>query len=281
MVTHGKSRVEESEVENHSPSVPSIKLGLALYGLALILMLALGAVLAVSGNTSLQLGIGLELLTQWGFVFVPVVLLLWVGRYDVRESLYLNVPGRAALIGALLMAPSSCILLQQMHTWQTNLFPMPDELNALVEAVRNLGQTRAGLALLLAATALSPPICEELLYRGILLSSLRRRWGPLPSTIVVALLFSLAHLHPYRIVLTAALSVLLTYVVLRSGSVYLSMLLHFTVNGLSVALFLRLHERYVPILRYSEERGFAPAVLIASLIVFVAGVVILERQARR
>jgi sodium transport system permease protein len=268
------------QAEDWPPSVPSIGLSLAFYGLALILVLILSTVLAVSGHTSLQLGIALELLAQWGFLFVPIVLLLWIRRYNIRKSLYLNVPARPALIATLLMAPSSCILLQQMYTWQTSLFPVPDDLNALVEAVRNLGQTKMGFAVLFAATALSPPICEELLYRGILLSSLRRRWGPLPSTVVVALLFSLSHLHPYRIVLVAVLSVLLTYVVLRSGSVYLSMLFHFIVNGLSIVLLLRLHERYLPVLQYSEERGFARAILIVSLLLFIAGVAILERHAR-
>jgi membrane protease YdiL (CAAX protease family) len=280
MVTFGKDRVDMCQAENQPPSAPSFRLSLAIYALAMVLMLILSTVLAVSGHMSLQLGIGLELLAQWGFVFVPLVLLLWLGRYNVRKSLYLSVPKRPALIATLLMAPSSCILLQQMHTWQTILFPMPEELNAMVEAARSLAQTRTGLALLLSATVLSPPVCEELLYRGILLSSLRRRWGPLPSTIVVALLFSLAHLHPYRVVLTAILSVLLTYVVLRSASIYLSMLFHFIVNGLSIILLLRLHEPYIPFLRYTEEKGFAPSTLIVSLFLFIAGVVVLERHAK-
>ncbi|MHC4542723.1 MAG: lysostaphin resistance A-like protein [Planctomycetota bacterium] len=233
-------------------------------------MSIMGVVLVVSGNKSIHLGISLEFLVQWGFIF----------RYDLRESLNLNVPEWAPLIGTLLIAPSSCIILHQVLSWQMSILPMPDMLNAMVEEIRDYGQTKTGFAILFAAMAISPPICEELLYRGVLFSSLRRRLTPVPLTIVIALLFSLYHLHPYRIILIFPLGVVLTYVVLRSGSIYLSMLCHFIINASSLILITRLHEVCFPAIRYDEEQGFSAIIVIASVFFFVAGVVLLERHAR-
>jgi sodium transport system permease protein len=260
-------------------SVPSIKLSLALYGMTVILISILGIVFAVSG-IEFQYFVILEFLVQWGVIFLPVVLVVRLWRFDYRETLNLSIPRLPPLIGTLLIAPSSCIILHQMLSWQISIVPMPDELNTMVDVVRGYGQTKTGFAILFAATAISPPICEELLYRGVLFSSLRRRLKPMPLTIVIAMLFSLYHLHPWRITLIFPLGVVLTYVVLRSGSIYLSMLFHFIHNSLSLVFILRLNERFLPAIRYSEEQGFATTVVVASLLSFIVGVVILERHAR-
>jgi sodium transport system permease protein len=261
-------------------SIPSIKLSLALYGMTVLLASITGAVFVVSGIKSMRIGFYLEFLVQWGFMFLPIVFVLRIWRYDLRESLNLNVPERAPLIGTLLIAPSSCIILHQMLSWQMSILPMPDELNALVEWVRGYGQTITGFVILFAVASFSAPICEELLFRGILFSSLRRRLKPVPLIIVIAMLFSLYHLHPWRMILIFPLGVVLTYVVLRSGTVYLSMLFHFIHNSLSLVFILRLNERFLPAIRYSEEQGFATTVVVASLGFFIVGIVILERHAK-
>jgi len=272
--------VNKESSEKPLRSVPSIKLSLVLYVLTIILTSITGVVVFVFYGIEFQHFVILEFLVQWGFIFLPVVLVVRLWRFDYRETLNLSIPRLPPLIGTLLVAPSSCIILHQMLSWQMSILPMPDELNTMVEVVRGYGQTKTGFVILFAATAFSPPICEELLYRGILFSSLRRRLKPVPLTIVIALLFSLYHLHPYRIILIFLLGVVLTYVVLRTGSIYLSMLFHFIHNSLSLVFILQLNERFFPAIKYSEEKGFTTTVVVASLLIFIVGVVILERHAK-
>jgi len=60
-----------------------------------------------------------------------------------------------------------------------SILPMPDEFNTMVEAVRGYGQTKTGFAILFTATAISPAICEELLYpymRGHTPDNLPQDW---------------------------------------------------------------------------------------------------------
>jgi len=261
-----------------SQSVPSIKLSLALYGMTFILMSILAVVLVVSGNYSMHLGIRVDLIVQWGFIFLPIILVLRLRRYDLRESLNLNTLEWIPLIGTLLIAPSLCILLHQMLAWQTSIVPMPDVFNALLDEVRNYGQTRTGLFMLF-VVAISPAICEELLFRGILFSALSRRLKSVSSVIVVALLFSLYHLHPYRLLLLFPLGILLTYVVLRSGSIYSSMLFHVIHNSMSLILILDVNKR-LPF-RYSEEEGFSMAVVVVSFVLFIIGILVMERYSKR
>ncbi len=89
------------------------------------------------------------------------------------------------------------------------------------------------MALLL--VALAPAVCEELLFRGLILSGLRKL-GPWVGVLLTALLFGLAHASVHRLLPTALLGVAFGFLVLRSGSVVVGMLAHGLNNGLAVLL---------------------------------------------
>jgi len=92
----------------------------------------------------------------------------------------------------------------------------------------------ANLAVLLAVIAVSPAICEELLFRGAILSGLERRlpaWLLIPA---VGLLFGVFHLSIYRVALTGLTGMVLTYVVWRTRSLWNGILLHFLFNASAV-----------------------------------------------
>jgi sodium transport system permease protein len=87
---------------------------------------------------------------------------------------------------------------------------------------------------LLLYIAVLPAICEELAFRGVLLSGLRRKLRPVALVVVVGLIFGLFHVSLYRIAPTALLGMILTVIALMTGSVFPGMLLHFGNNALSV-----------------------------------------------
>jgi sodium transport system permease protein len=83
--------------------------------------------------------------------------------------------------------------------------------------------------------ALTPALCEETFFRGLMLSGLRR-WGPWAAIGTTALLFGLLHLSIYRLLPTFLLGLVLGYAVWRSRSLYCSILIHALNNGLAVTL---------------------------------------------
>ena len=83
--------------------------------------------------------------------------------------------------------------------------------------------------------ALTPAICEELFFRGFVLSGLRRL-GVAPALLVSALLFGLAHSSIYRLLPTAFLGLLFGYAVWRTRSVACSITAHAINNGLMAAM---------------------------------------------
>ena len=107
------------------------------------------------------------------------------------------------------------------------LLPLPSRLQH-----GNLLQDLAELPLAprLFLLAISPAICEELFFRGALLSGLRRDLRVVPCLAWQALLFGAAHGSIYRFVPTALLGMVLTSIVLRSRSLLPAILLHAAYN---------------------------------------------------
>jgi len=85
-------------------------------------------------------------------------------------------------------------------------------------------------------SALMPGICEEALFRGVILSTyknnIRRRWLVI---LISAILFGLFHLDPTRFLSTAILGGVFTYILLKTDNILLSVIFHFINNFVSLA----------------------------------------------
>ncbi len=88
-------------------------------------------------------------------------------------------------------------------------------------------------ALGVAAVALAP-FCEEVAFRGWILTALRTRHRTGVAMVLSALLFAIMHLDPVRFGALLALGVLFAWLAVRSGSIWPSVLAHATNNGLGV-----------------------------------------------
>jgi membrane protease YdiL (CAAX protease family) len=77
---------------------------------------------------------------------------------------------------------------------------------------------------------LAAPIMEELLFRGIMLDGLLKRYRPLTAILVTSLIFGVVHLNPYQFITGLVLGGLLGWVYLRTGSVAQCIVIHMTAN---------------------------------------------------
>lgn len=75
------------------------------------------------------------------------------------------------------------------------------------------------------------PVLEEWLCRGMILESLRMRWGRTVAWVGSSLFFALLHLDPLYVVNAFAMGAVLGFVRLRTGSLFAPMVLHALNNG--------------------------------------------------
>src|SRR5690606_18538260 len=105
-------------------------------------------------------------------------------------------------------------------------------------------KTAAQLALVFVSLVVIPPIVEEILFRGFLYKGLRTKWPKWLSTLVVSVLFAIAHLQfgsgaPLLWVAaidTFALSLVLVYLREKTNGLSAPILLHAFKNAIAFTL---------------------------------------------
>jgi hypothetical protein len=121
------------------------------------------------------------------------------------------------------------------------IFPITNLVHQGQDVVKDLDQARGVHLVLIAFVAgLVAPVCEELLFRGLLLRALRRRVSPTAAVAISAIVFALAHpmLDPtwgtFAVVPALfALGAISGVAALRRGDLSVSILLHVGFNLLT------------------------------------------------
>jgi len=151
---------------------------------------------------------------------------------NVRRTLKLTFPSWNILALGLVLAFSlQPLALELMGRLDRFFPPLPPGARQLLEA---MGSGSVPLWLSLATFALAPAVCEELAFRGFILSGLQhsgRRWLPI---VISALLFGVIHMIPKQQFNAALLGIVLGLLAARSGSLLPGLLFHFCFNGTQV-----------------------------------------------
>ncbi len=92
------------------------------------------------------------------------------------------------------------------------------------------------LFLALLFVAVTPAICEEVVFRGYLQRNVERRLGAIWAIVVIGLAFGLFHLRFAEFVPLSILGIYLAYIVWVSGSVWTGVLVHLMNNGIAVVV---------------------------------------------
>ena len=115
------------------------------------------------------------------------------------------------------------------------LLPLPEFITAmdeqqleLIEAVL-AGKMSFWISLLLAAV--TPAVCEELFFRGLLQRNLERAWGVAAAIIVCGVVFGLFHLRLTEVLPLIAIGIYLAYLAWVTGSLWVPIVVHFVNNA--------------------------------------------------
>ncbi len=248
---------------------------------ATVFLIALVAVLYfyLAGRFQFVFGeVGL-LISQVGFLLMPAILFLRMGGFDVRYAISLRTPSPRALLAGLLIIGGGTPLVWFLTWLQGFVLPMPQEfLEGMADFLVADTKTRVFWLLLLIAVA--PAVCEETLFRGVFLSGIRHRLTPLKVVVLNGVVFGAFHIPSatvYRFLPSAALGMLLAWVVLRSRSLWPGILMHFLNNASIVILTSSpwILERFA-----DPEKGPPLWLLFPAVISLGAGALLLERGAR-
>ncbi len=83
------------------------------------------------------------------------------------------------------------------------------------------------------------PLLEEFLCRGVLLESLRAKYGVIAAVVVSAVCFGILHLQPALMVNAFVLGLIFGFIYIRSGSLWTTIILHAANNALAYLMMTR------------------------------------------
>ena len=106
-----------------------------------------------------------------------------------------------------------------------NLIPMPESIK---KAFMDFGSQTGIFAFFLMVIA--APILEELIFRGIILDGLLKKYSPIDSILISSFLFGLVHLNPWQFVTGLIIGIFSGWVYYRTKNLLLSIIIHASAN---------------------------------------------------
>lgn len=163
-------------------------------------------------------------------VFLPVLIHLWLGAYRVTAVLPLAAPSAGDWTRSLLLIPLGMLLSLGIGLFQGAILGEPPEITGMGDIFAQIMEI-GGLPLLILLVAVLPAVTEEALLRGSVLTGLRRGLGNRSAILVSAFCFAALHASPWRFLPQFALGLILALMVIRSGSLWTVILIHFGHNA--------------------------------------------------
>jgi sodium transport system permease protein len=168
------------------------------------------------------------------------VLLSLVLTRDPSRTLLLRWPALPSVSGAILSLPAAALLAVALHpivSWLqfavARLYPVSSEIE---KAIEKLFPASTPLWQLILIVGLLPAVCEELAFRGFVLSGLRHLGHKWRAIIISSVLFGVAHGILQQSILASLLGTVLGYLAVQSGSLLPGMVYHFVHNSLFVVV---------------------------------------------
>lgn len=156
-------------------------------------------------------------------------------------------PAAGVAVGLLLLAIVPAIQMLTERTIESLYGPMMlarlrqlDPTTATGQMISKLALNPFAIMSLLTVTVVLAPICEEALFRGLIGTALRVRFGFLVGVVGSGVIFALAHAPLLALPSYVVLGCALGYAYLRGGSLWVTIFAHATNNlvATSVAVFL-------------------------------------------
>lgn len=203
-----------------------------LIGMVGSMVVALGASVALFlAGASVAVQVIGGSVAPWAILAGWPILITWLRGNGPRIDLGLRLTWRDTRWGviggvvALVIAVAVAML--------TEVF-VPDLSSAAEDAATTLEEESGFLAMLLFAVIVmvGAPVVEELFFRGLFFSALRKRGlGTVLTIVLTAVVFAAFHLEPERFIVLLPTGLILGWVRWRTGSTGASMLTHGIVNA--------------------------------------------------
>jgi len=222
-------------------------------------------------------------MTQMTLILMPPLLIAWILTSRPAKSLLFQRSSLMAILVAALLAvclhPSVLLLTDFVHL----VYPLNTE---LAKTIAEMIQQAPNLWIMLVVFSVVPAICEEIAFRGFILSGLRHLGSKWQAIVLSSLFFGLAHMVLQQSITATIVGCVIAYIAIQSGSLWPCMAYHVVHNAMpflllnsmdtssqipaSLALLVRQNDaRWIDLLVRQNDAGYTfhgPVVILSALL---------------
>lgn len=161
--------------------------------------------------------------------------------------------------------------------------PLPDFVRRFeqsqMELIERVLSIDTGFFFNLIVLAITPAICEELLFRGYVQRELERGAGVVAGIVISGIVFGLYHLRLTQAIPLCVLGIYLAWLVWRTGSLWPAIVVHFMNNALAVSIGAYVSSREDLQVSDLESIAMPWYVVAGGVIVFLVTVAAMQQRA--
>jgi len=173
----------------------------------------------------------MTLISQVAFFAAPALLMAVILTRSPRKTLLLRAPAWSTLPVAVILAVVLHPVVIMVAQTINDLYPISE---GLQQILRNLPLNAPNLWFLLLVLAITPAICEELAFRGFILSGLGSTGRKWQAIVLSSLFFGVTHGILQQSIMASLVGIIIGYVAVQTGSLFPCMLFHAAHNSLAI-----------------------------------------------
>lgn len=208
---------------------------------------------------------------QLAVIATPALIMTIMLTRSPRRTLLLNVPRWWTVPAAAVLAVTMHPAVLGMHEIVQRLYPPTD---AMLQAMQLRFVPSPPWWLLCLVIALAPAICEELAFRGFILSGLRHLGHKWQAIAISSIFFAVTHQVFHQSIVACVMGLVLGFLAVQSGSLLVCSAFHFVHNSMPLAISYLLESdaadgHWQTLVRKGEEMPYVfswPVTLVLSLI---------------
>ncbi|MDE6686199.1 MAG: ABC transporter permease subunit [Lachnospiraceae bacterium] len=267
----GSIRLLEKRSDMKEKQIPGIGDVVLLLSILLIVLMLIGSIAIIKYRAY-------GLVIQQLMILGITVFYCWYIKTDFKKVFHLKRPKIGDLLTGTLLWVGTYILMMTLTVLFSAVFPGSAE--SAGQDLLNIWEN-APIWLVILSSALLPAICEETAFRGVLFGTLQNKCHILVAVLITGVVFGLYHMNLIKFFVVGFFGCVLAYAVYKTGSIAVSMWMHFLNNLFSVLLTFYEDQMasIFPIL-FREDPGIGELAIfvMVGVILFVVSILLLRRK---
>ena len=173
----------------------------------------------------------LTAVTQLVVIATPALLMTIMLTRSPAQTLLLRMPPLMSPLAAVLLAVTLHPAVNLLQSVVLKVYPISDQMAELLKTVK---VQNGNLLVTLLVIAALPAVCEELAFRGFILSGLRRMGRKWTAIVVSSIFFGAAHAIFQQSLIACLLGMIIGFIAIQTGSLLPGVLFHIVHNSMAL-----------------------------------------------